>query len=95
MKREKDHRILIMRNKGLCLSDFSASIAVGEVLCAGTGHTLNMGATLLAVIIALTAALYASASNINEQCQVHDERKITCSCIGSKVLIKRLHVKSR
>ncbi|EZA57008.1 hypothetical protein DMN91_006897 [Ooceraea biroi] len=43
-----------------------------------------MGATLLAVI--LTAVLSASASNISEQCQVHNERRITCSCIGNEEL---------
>jgi len=81
--------------KCLCLSDFSANTADSKVLCTETVCTLNMGATLLAVIITLMTVLYTSASNIDEQCQVHDERKITCSCIGSKVLIKRLHIKSR
>lgn len=41
-----------------------------------------MGATLLAVI--LIAALSATANNISEQCQVHNERRITCSCIGNE-----------
>lgn len=43
---------------------------------------VNMGTTLLAVI--LTAALSAAANNISEQCQVHNERRITCSCIGNE-----------
>ncbi|XP_011635137.1 uncharacterized protein LOC105425861 [Pogonomyrmex barbatus] len=42
----------------------------------------NMGTTLLVVI--LTAALSATANNINEQCQVHNERRITCNCIGNE-----------
>ncbi|KAL0103217.1 hypothetical protein PUN28_017506 [Cardiocondyla obscurior] len=40
-----------------------------------------MGAILFAVI--LTAALSTAANNINEQCQVHNER-ITCNCIGNE-----------
>lgn len=42
----------------------------------------NMAAILLALI--LTAALSATANNISEQCQVHNERRITCSCIGNE-----------
>ncbi|TGZ51942.1 uncharacterized protein [Temnothorax longispinosus] len=41
-----------------------------------------MGATLLVVI--LTAALFATANDINEQCQVYNETRITCSCIGNE-----------
>ncbi|XP_077263584.1 uncharacterized protein LOC143898163 [Temnothorax americanus] len=41
-----------------------------------------MGATLLVVI--LTAALFATANKINEQCQVHNEKRIACSCIGNE-----------
>lgn len=43
-----------------------------------------MEATLFAVVLA--AVLFASADYINEQCQVHDGRRITCKCIGNEVL---------
>ncbi|EFN79252.1 uncharacterized protein LOC105187955 isoform X2 [Harpegnathos saltator] len=43
-----------------------------------------MGAGLLVVI--LTAALSASANNINGQCRIHNGTKITCSCIGNEEL---------
>ncbi|XP_012229849.1 uncharacterized protein [Linepithema humile] len=43
-----------------------------------------MGVTLLIVI--LTAALSVTANNISEQCQVHNESKLTCSCIGNEKL---------
>jgi len=55
----------------------------GEILCADTTCTLNMGMTLLAVIFIVV--LFATANNINEQCQVHNERWITCNCIGNEV----------
>ncbi|KYM88543.1 hypothetical protein ALC53_03026 [Atta colombica] len=54
----------------------------GEILCADTTCTLNMGMTLLAVIFIVV--LFATANNINEQCQVHNERWITCNCIGNE-----------
>ncbi|GAB1864509.1 hypothetical protein CAJAP_05588 [Camponotus japonicus] len=46
--------------------------------------TLNMKAIQLAAILIATILSAAAANNISEQCQVYNERWITCSCIGNE-----------